>query len=120
MDVLLTPLITHAPGMVGLIIVVAYFLKHMRWQGEQLKEDRSATREVLGQINQTLSVNNSVLATTVEHARTFDAHMEHIRSMHDTVKRIEPALKENTQVLGEVKHVLNRTSALIKHEETHA
>lgn len=120
MEAIFAPLIQHAPGMVALIIVVGYFLRHMKWQGEQQKEDRSATREVMGELNHTLKANNQALATTTEHARKFDDHIEHIKAVRQTVERIEPQLIANTEALKNNNTVLGRVEHLIKHEETRA
>lgn len=112
------------PSMVGIIIAIMFFLRHLRFLAENNKADREATRDVMLEVAYVLKENARASGQAAE---AFRGAEEFIRRAQLNEDRLKTCLETNTHIIeraistiDKAEHTMTRVESLIKGEFTDA
>jgi hypothetical protein len=112
------------PSMVGIIIAIMFFLRHLRFLAENNKADREATRDVMLEVASVLKENARASGQAAE---AFRGAEEFIRRAQLNEDRLKTCLETNTHIIeraistiDKAEHTMTRVESLIKGEFTNA
>jgi hypothetical protein len=108
------------PSMIGIIIAIAFFLRHLRFLAENNKVDREANREVMVEVTAVLKDNARALGAASE---AFHGAEEFIRRAQQNENNLKKCLETNTHVIeraistiDKAEHTMSRVEVLMKGE----
>jgi hypothetical protein len=108
------------PSMVGIIIAIGFFLRHLRFLAENSKADREANRDVMIEVASVLKDNARALGSASE---AFHGAEEFIRRAQQNENNLKKCLETNThvieraiQTIDKAETTMNEVKVLIKGE----
>jgi hypothetical protein len=108
------------PSMVGIIIAIMFFLRHLRFLAENNKADREANRDVMVEVAAVLKDNARALGSASE---AFHSAEEFIRRAQQNEDKLKTCLEKNSNIIDraistidKAEHTMNRVEVLIKGE----
>ena len=112
------------PSMIGIIIAIMFFLRHLRFLAENTKADREASRDVMAEVANVLRDNARALGSATE---AFRGAEEFIRRAQQNEDKLKTCLETNThvidraiQTIDKAENTINRVEVLIKGEYQNA
>jgi hypothetical protein len=112
------------PSMIGIIIAIGFFLRHLKFMAENSKQESQANRDIMLQVAQVLQENSRALGQACE---AFHGAEELMRRAQENETHLKNTIEQNTQIINKAIFVMDkaensivRIESLIKGEFTNA